>query len=105
MSSASRRRHSHHEEHENNERWLVSYADFITLLFAFFTVLYATSQQDADKAKQFEQSIRKFFGAVISTGSGEGGSTTGVGSGFEATRNFIESPIRHAPDINKGSLA
>jgi chemotaxis protein MotB len=38
-----------HEEHENHERWLVSYADFITLLFAFFTVLYATSQTDAKK--------------------------------------------------------
>ena len=29
-----------HEEHENHERWLVYYADFITLLFAFFVVLY-----------------------------------------------------------------
>ncbi|HRE16841.1 MAG TPA: flagellar motor protein MotB, partial [Rhodocyclaceae bacterium] len=31
------------EEHENHERWLVSYADFITLLFAFFVVMYAIS--------------------------------------------------------------
>ena len=38
-----------HEEHENHERWLVSYADFITLLFAFFTVLYATAQTDQQK--------------------------------------------------------
>ncbi len=38
-----------HEEHENHERWLVSYADFITLLFAFFTVLYATAQSDQAK--------------------------------------------------------
>ena len=38
-----------HEEHENHERWLVSYADFITLLFAFFTVLYATAQTDQKK--------------------------------------------------------
>ena len=30
----------HHEEHENHERWLVSYADFITLLFAFFVILF-----------------------------------------------------------------
>lgn len=37
------------EEHENHERWLVSYADFITLLFAFFTVLYATAQTDQQK--------------------------------------------------------
>ncbi|MGZ5818240.1 MAG: flagellar motor protein MotB, partial [Burkholderiaceae bacterium] len=32
------------EEHENHERWLVSYADFITLLFAFFVVMYSISQ-------------------------------------------------------------
>jgi chemotaxis protein MotB len=37
-------------EHVNHERWLVSYADFITLLFAFFVVLFASSQ--ADKKKQ-----------------------------------------------------
>ena len=36
-------------EHENLERWLVSYADFITLLFATFVVLYALSQTDVAK--------------------------------------------------------
>ncbi len=39
-------------EHVNHERWLVSYADFITLLFAFFVVLFASSQ--ADKKKQIK---------------------------------------------------
>ena len=33
-----------HKAHANHERWLVSYADFITLMFAFFVVLYASSQ-------------------------------------------------------------
>jgi len=47
-----------HEEHENHERWLVSYADFITLLFAFFVVMYATSNQDQIKAVKFEGAIR-----------------------------------------------
>lgn len=50
-----------HEEHENLERWLVSYADFITLLFAFFTVMYATSQQDAAKYKQAAEAISRSF--------------------------------------------
>ncbi len=46
------------EEHENHERWLVSYADFITLLFAFFVVMYATSTNNIDKQKEFENSVR-----------------------------------------------
>jgi chemotaxis protein MotB len=47
-----------HEEHENHERWLVSYADFITLLFAFFVVLYATSRVDNKRVQQVQQSIK-----------------------------------------------
>jgi chemotaxis protein MotB len=36
-----------HGEHVNHERWLVSYADFITLLFAFFVVMFAVSPVDS----------------------------------------------------------
>jgi chemotaxis protein MotB len=43
--------------HENHERWLVSYADFITLLFAFFVVMFASSQTDKSKAKQVSESV------------------------------------------------
>lgn len=45
-------------EHNNSERWLVSYADFITLLFAFFVVMYATSTNNVEKQKSFEESVR-----------------------------------------------
>ena len=48
-----------HPEHENHERWLVSYADFITLLFAFFVVMFATSQADKGKAQQVSDSVKK----------------------------------------------
>lgn len=51
----------HAEEHENLERWLVSYADFITLLFATFVVLYALAQVDLQKLKQARASIREAF--------------------------------------------
>lgn len=51
----------HHEEHENLERWLVSYADFITLLFAFFTVMYALSSTDKEKYKSAVESIQNSF--------------------------------------------
>jgi chemotaxis protein MotB len=50
-----------HEEHENHERWLVSYADFITLLFAFFTVLYATAQSDQKKLEAVVDSVNAAF--------------------------------------------
>jgi chemotaxis protein MotB len=48
-----------HAEHENHERWLVSYADFITLLFAFFVVMFASSQTDKGKAKQISEAVEK----------------------------------------------
>jgi len=47
------------EEHVNHERWLVSYADFITLLFAFFVVMFATAQTDRSKAARVSESVRK----------------------------------------------
>jgi chemotaxis protein MotB len=48
-------------EHVNHERWLVSYADFITLLFAFFVVLYASSQVDKRKVGQLAMAIQVAF--------------------------------------------
>jgi chemotaxis protein MotB len=47
------------QAHENHERWLVSYADFITLLFAFFVVMFATSQTDKGKAQQVSDSVKR----------------------------------------------
>jgi chemotaxis protein MotB len=64
-----------HEEHENHERWLVSYADFITLLFAFFVVMYATSTSNEEKQKDFEDSIKLNFHLVGKGGSQENGDT------------------------------
>src|SRR5271165_3107818 len=52
-----RRRHS--DSHENHERWLVSYADFITLLFAFFVVMFASSQTDKTRARQISEAVEK----------------------------------------------
>jgi chemotaxis protein MotB len=46
-------------EHVNHERWLVSYADFITLMFAFFVVMFASSQTDKAHAKQISQAVEK----------------------------------------------
>jgi len=49
------------EEHENLERWLVSYADFITLLFAFFVVMYSISSVNEGKYRVLAESIYEAF--------------------------------------------
>jgi chemotaxis protein MotB len=49
------------EEHENLERWLVSYADFITLLFAFFVVMYAISSINEGKYRVLSDSLVQAF--------------------------------------------
>ncbi len=75
-------------QEENHERWLVSYADFITLLFAFFIVLYATSERDAEKTKSFQESMKKFLMRA--------GGATGAGGGVEVSVNEAQknnSPI------------
>ncbi|MCP4002960.1 MAG: OmpA family protein [bacterium] len=51
------------------DRWILSYADFITLLFAFFTTLYAMSVTDVKKAERLAESLRASFGdAVVDSG-------------------------------------
>jgi chemotaxis protein MotB len=70
-----RRRHA--ATHENHERWLVSYADFITLLFAFFVVMFASTQADKNKAREVSESVRDALehgelSAAISTVLGRG---------------------------------
>lgn len=55
-------RKRHEEEHENHERWLVSYADFITLLFAFFVVMYAISSVNEGKYRVLSNALGSAFG-------------------------------------------
>lgn len=55
------RRKRAEEEHENHERWLVSYADFITLLFAFFVVMYSLSSLNEGKYKVLSNSLMQAF--------------------------------------------
>ncbi|ARU89149.1 flagellar motor protein MotD [Pseudomonas sp. M30-35] len=54
-------RRRHQEEHENHERWLVSYADFITLLFAFFVVMYSISSINEGKYKILSETLTGVF--------------------------------------------
>lgn len=66
----ARRRRSE-EEHVNHERWLVSYADFITLLFAFFVVMYAISSVNEGKYKVLSDSLTNAFRNVNAVPGGQ----------------------------------
>ncbi len=85
------RKNRNHEEPENHERWLVSYADFITLLFAFFVVMYATSNNNQEKQKEFQKSVNTSFKIVGGAGSGDGGTAGAEGNvgGNDTGENFI----------------
>ena len=56
-----RRKTRHTPEHDKHERWMVSYADFITLLFAFFVVMYGVSSINENKYRQVSGSISRAF--------------------------------------------
>ena len=60
------------EEHTNTERWMVSYADFVTLLFAFFVVMYSISSINEGKYKTLSTSLSKIFtSSPIETTTGQ----------------------------------
>jgi chemotaxis protein MotB len=68
----SRKKKGHHEEHENLERWLITYADLITLLLGLFVVLYSMSQIDLNKYQQWISAFSQLFGGggVLASGKG-----------------------------------
>jgi chemotaxis protein MotB len=77
--------HEEHEEHVNHERWLVSYADMLTLLFVLFVVLFSMSSVDQKKFAELAAGLSEGFGASsvamtgnVSTLDGDGQSTNVV---------------------------
>ena len=102
------RRHS--APHENHERWLVSYADFITLLFAFFVVMFASTQADKQKAKQVSDSVRDALehgelSAVIASVLHGKSAVKPVAKPVEALPD-LPAPARQAPaDLAKSKAA
>jgi chemotaxis protein MotB len=81
MASTRRRRAMHaEEEHESDERWLLTYADMITLLMALFMVLFSISSVNISKFKSLQHSLQDAFsGRVLPGGRAleeSGGSTT-----------------------------
>lgn len=68
---ARRRRKHHQEDRVNHDRWLVSYADFITLLFAFFVVMYAISSVNEGKYKVLSSSLVNAFSNITGQPGGQ----------------------------------
>ncbi len=82
-----------HPEHVNLERWLVSYADFITLLFAFFVVMYSIANQDKAKIKQITEAIaRTFNGPSTMMDMGSGNVVNVLGNPSSDMGQVIDSP-------------
>ena len=111
-SLAMARKKKHEEEHENHERWLVSYADFITLLFAFFVVLYSISRVDNKKLSQTQTAIRWAMHFSGTGGSGappvfegppssEGGCIGNLGTGSANTKVVQQAIEAMAKKVEK----
>ncbi len=92
-----KRRRDTEKESGNRERWLISYADFMTLLFAFFVVLYATSEKDKSEGKKFEESIKKFLVKVTAVGqngsNGQSQLSKLLNQGGDSQVSAIEGPL------------
>jgi chemotaxis protein MotB len=82
------------EEHENHERWLVSYADMVTLLMCLFIVLFAMSQVDKEKFAALSSGLSESFGAPISVLPG----TTPEGSVLDGLPGAIDIASAIPPD-------
>ncbi|MEP9362261.1 flagellar motor protein MotB [Nocardioides sp. CN2-186] len=92
MSSGRRRKkHEEHEEPENHERWLVTYADMLTLLMVLFIVMFAMSQVDQKKYNALKTGLAEGFGAESSFTKG----TDSIldGEDIDAGPNLIESQV------------
>lgn len=78
------------DEDESHERWLISYADFITLLFAFFVVMYATSTINLNK-------YRALSDAVVTAFQGKPGQTTALDAQTQMTLQNQSSVLKPLP--------
>ncbi|MFI6075135.1 flagellar motor protein MotB [Actinoplanes sp. NPDC051343] len=82
MSSGKKKRggHEEHEEHVNHERWLVSYADMLTLLFVLFVVLFSMSDINKKKFAELAAGLQEGFGSQSAAFTSRGGALDGSGN-------------------------
>ena len=87
------RRKKKQEDHENLERWLVSYADFMTLLFAFFVVMYSISSVNEGKYRVLSDSLSDTFKKEQSSSTVIDFENTLSQQEKAQSEDFIELPI------------
>ncbi len=104
------RKKKREEEHENGERWLITYADLITLLLAFFILMYTMSKQDAQKYQEVSGHLKAVFtggigvagkGSVLGKTPTELSFKGGDGSGVRE----LERQIRGVDEQAKGRIS
>lgn len=95
----SKRKPPEAEAPENHERWIVSYADMVTLLFALFVVLYATSDANPQKLQAVHHSINAAFSIGVLNGSN--GSSVVLNSGGGITPSLAEIKSNNLAGLNK----
>jgi len=86
----ARKKKGGHEEHENAERWLLTYADMITLLMAFFIMMYSMSVMNLEKFNEAAFSIRSGFGGTLKGGKHLLRSEPGSGAGISVIPHIFE---------------
>jgi chemotaxis protein MotB len=98
------------EAPENHERWLVSYADFITLLFAFFVVMFASSQTDKTKTQAVSDSVQKAlkgesFNSVVTAILGGAVDVKGQGSAQMKGPGGVKKELKTVDVKRDGQIA
>jgi chemotaxis protein MotB len=100
------RHRKHAEEHVNHERWLISYADFITLLFAFFVVLFASAHRDNQAVRSLSRAIRHGFESMGAFSQDKGERISGSSSSaWEATPHEPQIQSTDAADDSLNGTA
>lgn len=81
------------EDRENHDRWLISYADFITLLFAFFVVMYGISSVNQGKYNQLSESVGHAFSGLNLSGRQQGTSSKTEGIDMQKQPKSLIKPL------------
>jgi chemotaxis protein MotB len=97
MARHKRGHEDHEAEHDESERWLVSFADMMTLLFALFMVLFSISSVNTSKFTALQKALQDAFSGRVLSG---GKSIQQTGSDTEPKRSSAEPPLASLQPLN-----